>query len=798
MTGPFSTHFSAAGSPDCLALSFHTFNLANIYLPPSGSQDKQGTEDPLIHYHASLQLLSTAGKPFLIAADTNALLGNLQTYSGPPRSSQDCHPVSTRGRTLVDLNDRHGVYTLHGTNLDLSQGKTTSYHSSRANFTAIDHIFASATQLTCTLSFNVLPLLEDSNSLHAPVSCSFLSTAQLITSQRFVKRLKPIEHREPGKPDYWMYKVIQAAAKANHVSYEESMAQRYQPIVSFLKRQTRANFFMPDFLPHDLPTWVSAASLSPYDARRSLQRLQRSIRRVDRRNQVSNAIHSASRNPGSFFRGLRSLKATPSSESVETAEDTANYFSSLFDASKNKTRSHEAGPSFIGPERPPHALWEAPITLDEVTSVLKRLSIRNSSPGHDHIRYRELLGLEHELHQLLLYCQEHATLPIEMLITRFLLIRKKTSISGKPSTFRGIALGTTIRKLLTTIIADRAQLWALEIGLLTENQFGFVGGRSHVDALFVLRAILEHTHKHRKALLITFYDIEKAFDNVQRDLLFSHLHRLGAVGSLATLLQLVYEHDSGYVEADGCRAFFTSSQGVLQGDPPSPILWAIYLALFNFPLSRNGCDPIIGGLAISHSSVADDLATFSIAPAAVSRNPRLAASAMHMDSQCKVSTGSLAYVPRSLFCPSTITLPVSAAPLGCRSLLPRQQLCWFTQVASPSRRTGLLSSMNKDIFARLPKSGTLVSLCKLCDLSPSRRTSSTGDSWLLAVLRRSLATNSGSDSSELLTFCNTSPWSSFPSSLPMHRSPLIRAVRKQIGSKLAACAGSSELARAVQ
>ena len=94
-----------------------------------------------------------------------------------------------------------------------------------------------------------------------------------------------------------------------------------------------------------------------------------------------------------------------------------------------------------------------------------------------------------------------------------------------PANYRAILLLSIPGKVFSKIILNRMKLKTEEA--MKNSQFGFRQGRGTVDAIFIVRQIIEKAREHQVPLHFNFIDFKSAFDTVCRKALWRIMIAIG-------------------------------------------------------------------------------------------------------------------------------------------------------------------------------------------------------------------------------------------------------------------------------
>ena len=145
---------------------------------------------------------------------------------------------------------------------------------------------------------------------------------------------------------------------------------------------------------------------------------------------------------------------------------------------------------------------------------------------------------------------------------------------------RGISLVSHAGKVLLKIVANRLSDFCEARQILPAEQCGFRPARSTIDMLFIVRRLQELGRQRKIPLYMCFVDLQKAYDSVDRELLWKVLVRADVPSVMIDVIRQFDDVMRARVRMDDGKLskWFEVTQGLRQGCVLSPLLFNIFFA----------------------------------------------------------------------------------------------------------------------------------------------------------------------------------------------------------------------------
>ena len=114
--------------------------------------------------------------------------------------------------------------------------------------------------------------------------------------------------------------------------------------------------------------------------------------------------------------------------------------------------------------------------------------------------------------------------------------------------------------------------------IISEEQNGFRINRRATENIYIINEIIEDAKKNNKEIYCAFLDIEKAYDTVDRDILWEILEKIGLTEHIRKIIKSMYRctvatYNWNGIEIKGVK----SNRGLRQGCTLSPLLFTLIM-----------------------------------------------------------------------------------------------------------------------------------------------------------------------------------------------------------------------------
>ena len=183
-----------------------------------------------------------------------------------------------------------------------------------------------------------------------------------------------------------------------------------------------------------------------------------------------------------------------------------------------------------------------PATLSEIRQIVTRNKDSRAS-GVDELPTRLFKNAStmfyEQLTDMVNECLLQGETP-ECLNTGKMTLIDKKEASLKVSKKRPLTVSSQIQSVITKLLAQRMDKICEKENYYGSTQFGFRSGKSTTDCIFLLLAALRKARKKKYQISIAFCDLQKAYDSVDREILYKKLSSIGFGGNVLSLIQSMY------------------------------------------------------------------------------------------------------------------------------------------------------------------------------------------------------------------------------------------------------------------
>ena len=157
--------------------------------------------------------------------------------------------------------------------------------------------------------------------------------------------------------------------------------------------------------------------------------------------------------------------------------------------------------------------------------------------------------------------------------TRISLFKNKGDVEVCGN-YRGIKLLSHTMKLWERVIEERSRRETV----IRENQFGFISGKSTIEAIYLLRKLMEKYRERKKDFHLVFINVEKVYDSIPHSIVWDNLKNRSNSRRYIEVIQDIYDRVSTNIHTPvGMTESFPIKVGLHQGSTLSPFIFTVIM-----------------------------------------------------------------------------------------------------------------------------------------------------------------------------------------------------------------------------
>lgn len=264
---------------------------------------------------------------------------------------------------------------------------------------------------------------------------------------------------------------------------------------------------------------------------------------------------------------------------ITDTQDICNSFNNFFlkftckqpDMNKISTHANVKSTSF----------FLTPTTPKEIEEVIK-ITTRKPSPGIDEVIGQAIRAVAADLSEPLSYIINtsfvEASFPNALKIAKSIPIHKGKGPLNEFSNYRNVCMLSQISKIIEYCFNIRLSNYLESNELLNCNQHGFRRNKSTNSAMTDLCEFIYDSLNNKHFCLVIFFDLSRAFDSINHELLLLKLENLGVRGTGQKWVSSYLENRKQIVMIGDQRSQAEKvTLGVPQGSILGPLLFLIFI-----------------------------------------------------------------------------------------------------------------------------------------------------------------------------------------------------------------------------
>lgn len=248
-------------------------------------------------------------------------------------------------------------------------------------------------------------------------------------------------------------------------------------------------------------------------------------------------------------------------------EEVTAFWKHIFE-DRNEVENEEASPAY-SESSGLKGLW-APVTVEEVRNNEQDLDSAAGPDGITVSNWRNTSASGRALFYNLILI--NGTLEKEMKRARTILIPKGTG-NISPGNTRPISITSVTVRQLHKILAKRFKM----LHKFDPCQRAFIDCDGTLENISIVSTILADARTSRKQVHIATLDLRKAFDSVAHKTVVDSITALGCPTHFIEYIRALYSESVTTLQYQGSETHLSVNQGVLQGDPISPLLFNVVM-----------------------------------------------------------------------------------------------------------------------------------------------------------------------------------------------------------------------------